>query len=52
MQNEPQYRFHTRHPASSSGLNSRQPPGTLGDFQVNGGDLWCRAITVILTQVK
>lgn len=32
MQSKPQYRFHTRHPASSSGLNSRQPPGTLDDF--------------------
>lgn len=32
MQSKPQYGFHTRHPTSSSGLNSRQTPGTLDDF--------------------
>lgn len=32
MQSKLQYGFHIRHPGSSSGLNSRQPPGTLDDF--------------------
>lgn len=51
MQSKPQYQFHTRHPASSSDLNSRQPPGTLDHFTRLTG-VTSGAITVILTQVK